>query len=662
MKRREFIEKCALGTAGVALGGLGSLAKANFHVRNNKLAKKVIVLGIDGMDPKLTMKFVEEGILPNFKKLIDNGGFKPLATSLPPQSPVAWSNFITGMNPGGHGIFDFIHRDPELFLPYLSTTKVVAPSKSLKLGDWQIPLNSGKIELLRKGRAFWEILEEHDIPAKIFKMPSNYPPVECNSKTISGMGTPDILGTYGTFSYYTDSPPPDAENFGGGKVYLVTVRENKIEADLIGPSNSFRKDGESAKIPFTVYRDAVNPVAKIVVQNKEILMNQGEWSDWLQIKFEMLPHLHSLSGICRFYLQEVHPKFKLYVTPINVDPSDPAIPISTQNYSKELFDAVGPFYTQGFPEDTKALSNGVFSDEEYLMQAKLVLNERRRIFDHEINCFNDGFFFFYFSSIDQDSHMLLRMMDKNHPLYNAKASPEVKDSIRYLYKQMDEVLAQTMSKVDNQTTLMILSDHGFAPLYREFHLSSWLVENGYTTLLDPSRRGEGEFFDNVDWDHTKAYAMGLNGLYLNLRDREFNGVVDPFEAHDVLNELVGKLENFRDPLNGKNVVKKAYKPQEAYRGNYISEAPDLVIGYQPEYRISDKSTLGEFPDKIIEDRKDKWSADHCMDPSSVPGVLFSNKEIVAKNPAIENLAATILDEFRIEPLPEMTKEQIFKNT
>ena len=585
-----------------------------------------------------------------------------MGTSLPPQSPVAWSNFITGKNPGGHGIFDFIHRDPVKFIPYLSTTGIDPPSRIISVGDWRIPLNSGKIELLRHGRAFWQVLEEYDIPSVIFKIPSNYPPADSNAKTISGMGTPDILGTYGTFSFYTDNPPENAEQFGGGKVYPVEIIDHKIKTHLTGPVNSFHEKEKPAVVPFVVYRDPENPVAKIVIQGKEILLKQGEWSQWIRVEFEMIPHLNKLSGICRFYLQQVHPYFKLYVTPINVDPANPALPISTKNYAQELAREFGPFYTQGFPEDTKALSNGVFSDDEYWEQAKFVLHERRALFDHEFNKFQEGVFFFYFSSIDQDSHMLLRMLDPSHPLYNPKASPDVKNALRYLYTEMDDILAQTMSKVDNHTTLMILSDHGFAPFYREFHLSTWLVKNGYTVLIDPDRKDMGEFYDNVDWDKTKAYALGLNGLYLNLQDREFNGVVDPFGALKIITEIKKKLEQVKDPLNGKKIIRQAYKPVDVYNGDYVDQAPDLVIGYEPGYRISDTATLGKFPKQVINDRTDKWSSDHCMDPNVVPGVFLSNKRIIANDPALQDLAATIIKQFGIKPPADMSNKPVLEDT
>jgi len=659
MKRREFLGKLAGGIAGMALGGVHSFAKAGGpYIKKGGKANKVIVLGLDGMDPKLLTRFAREGAMPNFKQLIKKGGFKPLGTSLPPQSPVAWSNFITGMNPGGHGIFDFIHRDPVNFIPYLSTTQIQGSSRELNIGNWVIPMGGGKVELLRKGPAFWKFLEERDIPATIFKIPANFPPVECKSKTISGMGTPDLLGTYGTFSYYTDFPPENADEFSGGNVYPIKLENDQCTAKLIGPANSLRKDRQEAAIAFTVFRDSGNHVAKIVLQGHEIILNQGEWSSWINVDFEMIPYLQNLFGICRFFLKEVHPHIKLYVTPINIDPANPSMTICTpEDYSGKLCEAVGPFYTQGFPEDTKALSNGVFDDEEYLVQANMVLSERIRLFEHEFNNFSDGLFFFYFSSIDQNSHMLLRTMDENHPLHNSGASPQVKGAIKNFYKTMDNVLKQTMRKVDNNTTLIVLSDHGFAPFYKEFHLSTWLVENGYTKLLDPTRQDEGEFFDNVDWSKTKAYAMGINSLYINQRGREFDGAVDPAAMPQLVDEIKSKLEAQVDPDNGQKVVAKAYKPQEAYSGKCVDQAPELIVGYHPGYRISDTATLGKFPKKIIESRKDKWSADHCMDPRAVPGVLLSNKRITKESPALEDLASTILQEFGIEHPTEIEKKK-----
>ena len=285
--------------------------------------KKVLVLGFDGMDPQILQRLVQERKLPNFQYLMKTGDYKPLKTSIPPQSPVAWSNFITGMNPGGHGIFDFIHRDPETMMPYLSTSKTEAAKKMITIGNWIIPLSGGKVTLLREGKSFWEVLEENGIKTTIFRVPANFPAVDSPAHQLSGMGTPDIQGTYGTFSFYTDEQVDKYGEVSGGKIFPIKVKGNRVQSKLLGPKNSFKKNAPMSTVNFTVFIDPNNPVAKIMVQGHQILLNEGEWSDWVKVKFEIVPLLQSVSGICRFYLKELHPHFKLYVTPINIDPSSP---------------------------------------------------------------------------------------------------------------------------------------------------------------------------------------------------------------------------------------------------------------------------------------------------------------------------------------------------
>jgi predicted AlkP superfamily phosphohydrolase/phosphomutase len=221
-------------------------------------------------------------------------------------------------------------------------------------------------------------------------------------------------------------------------------------------------------------------------------------------------------------------------------------------------------------------------------------------------------------------------------------------------------LAQTLSKFNTKTTLLIVSDHGFSPFTREFHLSSWLVENGYATLNDPTRRGDDEFFDNVNWAKTKAYALGLNGFYINVRGRDCYGTVRPSKARELATEIARKLEDYRDPLNGWQIVTKAFQPKEIYSGKYANTAPDLILGYNRGYRISDEAVLGTFPKDVVGYRKDKWAADHCMDSRVVPGVLLTNRRVIANHPGLEDMAPTILNEFGIESPSEMHGQNVFE--
>ncbi|MBI3662090.1 MAG: alkaline phosphatase family protein [Acidobacteria bacterium] len=624
-------------------------------------AKKMIVLGIDGMDPQLLRQYMDEGKMPHFAALAKMGGFLPLGTSIPPQSPVAWSNLITGMNPGEHAIFDFIHRDPKTLVPYLSTSQVEPPKHTLSLGNWVFPLSSGSVTLLRQGKAFWEILDEHRVPTTVFRMPSNFPPVPSKGRAFAGMGTPDLLGTYGTFSFYTDDLLFASGPVNGGHIYSVSPEENRIAAKLYGPNNSFRKDSPQLSIDFTVVRDPVEPVAKITIQDQEILLRQGEWSDWVRVQFTFVPYLERVTGICKFYAKQLHPQFELYVTPLNLDPSNPALPLSTpESYSRELWEKVGFFYTQGIAEDTKALSSGLLNDEEYLQQARMVLREQRRIFDLELSRFRAGFLFFYFSSLDQNSHMFWRAIDKQHPAANEETSLKHSRVLEELYQEMDEALGKTLERLDENTTLLVMSDHGFAPYHRSFNLNTWLLDNGYIWLRPGAAREGADLFRDVDWSRTRAYGLGLNGLYLNLQGRERNGIVKPGpEADSLAAEIATRLLAVRDPAGNQPAITRVDKASVAYSGPSTSRAPDLIVGYNRGYRAGWGTVLGGFSAAIFEDNTEPWSGDHCMDFTLVPGVLLSNRQIVAASPALTDIAPTILSEFDVPKPKQMTGSSVF---
>jgi predicted AlkP superfamily phosphohydrolase/phosphomutase len=610
---------------------------------------KLIILGIDGMDPQLLRQFMREGKMPNFAKLAEQGSFRELTTSIPPQSPVAWSNLITGMDAGGHGIFDFIHRDPKTLQLYFSTSRVEGPKHAIHLGKWVIPMGGGSAEQLRKGQAFWEILDQKGVPNTIFRIPANFPPVPAKGKTLSGMGTPDLRGTYGTFSFYTDDPTAVSGAVEGGQVIPVQVENSTVTASLIGPDNTFRKDSMPATEPFSVAVDPLEAVGRIAVQGQEFVLREGEWSDWVRVEFQLIPFFGNVKGMCRFYLKQAHPRFQLYVSPINIDPADPALPISTPaGYSRMLSEEVGEFYTQGIAEDTKALSGGVLDDKEYLQQARTVLAEHRRIFDAEFPKFQQGVFFFYFSSLDLNSHMMWRLMDTKHPGYDASRAAQNGSAIADFYQQIDQVLGEVLPKLDNHTTLLVLSDHGFAPYYRSFNLNTWLLNNGYIKLKSLGDADSNEPLANVDWNGTRAYGLGLNGLYINVRGRDRDGIVQAGAKADALiQEIKAKLLHEKDPQTGLPVITRVDVAREAYRGPYANSGPDLLVGYNRGYRAGWKTILGAFPPDVLEDNINPWSGDHCMDYTLVPGVLLSNRKIVAATPALTDIAPTILSEFGI---------------
>jgi predicted AlkP superfamily phosphohydrolase/phosphomutase len=375
----------------------------------------------------------------------------------------------------------------------------------------------------------------------------------------------------------------------------------------------------------------------------------------------LIPFIGNVKGICRFYLKQAHPRFELYVSPINIDPADPALPISTpKSYSRELSEETGDFYTQGISEDTKARSAGVLDDKEFLEQSRTVLAEHRRIFDAEFPKFHSGVFFFYFSSLDLNSHMLWRLIDPQHPEYDAALAADYGSALPEFYQQIDQVLGEVMQHLDDQTTLLVLSDHGFAPYNRSFNLNTWLLNNGYVTLKSEPNPDQNQAFANVDWSRTRAYGLGLNGLYLNLRSREREGIVEPgAQADALLKEIKDKLLSVRDPQNNLAAITRVDRASEVYQGPYAAQGPDLLVGYNRGYRAGWQTILGNFPVDVFENNTNPWSGDHCMDYTLVPGVLLSNRAIEAANPALTDIAPTILAEFGIAKPDGMIGESVF---
>jgi predicted AlkP superfamily phosphohydrolase/phosphomutase len=653
INRREFLKM------GLAAGSMLATSKTSGLVTKvfgkTETAKKIIILGFDGMDPHLVTVWMKQGYLPAFQKLRELGSFSPLETGNPPQSPVVWANFITGMDPGGHGIFDFMHRDPENYIPTFSAAESTPTTRTLSIGNYEFPLAGGEVKNLLKGKAFWQILEEYDIPATVFKMPSNYPPVPTKQRTLSGMNTPDLLGSYGICNYYTTESTRINEDVGGARIHEVYVIGNRVEAKLPGPENAFKKDKPDSVIDFQVFIDPVNPVAKIAIQDHEFILRVGEWSDWKRLRFPLIP-TQSVSGICHFYLKEMRPEFKLYISPINIDPANPALPISTpESYAKELEKEFGAFYTKGLPGDFNSMNNNLLDEREFLEQDNQVLKERITMFDYELARFDSGLLFYYVSSTDQRQHMFWRHLDKNHPIYDPALAATYKNTIRDVYVEADKILDKAMQKVDKDTIIMVVSDHGFSPFRWSFNANTWLKENDYHTLINPWKQGEEQVFMNTDWSRTKAYAYGLNGIYINQMGREGEGLVAAgAEKENLIREIAQKLEEYIDPKTGERPVLRAFVAKDIYNGPYVDNAPDIVMGFNRGYRISWSSPMGRIPKEITEDNTEKWSGDHCIAPELVPGIFFINRKISAPSPKFLDITPTILKIFGIEKPGEIT--------
>jgi predicted AlkP superfamily phosphohydrolase/phosphomutase len=618
-------------------------------------AAKVIILGFDGMDYELTRKMIDAGELPNFARLEATGGrLKALGTAIPPQSPVAWSDFISGADSGTHGIFDFIHRDPKTMQPYMSTSSSKATSM-WTLGRYRFPKNpfeSGGPELLRRGQAFWTVLEERGVETSVLRMPANYPPSGTATRELSGMGTPDVLGGYGTFTVLTSDPfALRDEDVDGGTMVSVEVKKGRVDAKLLGPESPFLKTPTPLTADIVAYVDPVANAAKVVLGEREVLLAAGEWSEWIPFSFPIMPG-QSLPAITRLYLRSVTPHIELYVSPPNIDPSSPYMPISTPgSYAGHLCKCTGYFFTQGMPEATGPAKEGVFTLAEFLAQAKLAGDENVAQYHFVLSEFERGLLFYYFGNTDLVAHIAWRAMDPGHPAYDPVVDGPHADVVPATYRQMDDVVGYTLEHMPQDALVVVMSDHGFASWRRVFHLNSWLRDHGYLTVKSAGKAGSN--YSNVDWSQTRAYGLGINGLYLNLKGREAQGIVEKADKAALIAELKRELLAVVDPATGLPAITKVYVSAETYSdGGSLDIGPDIQVGYAEGTRGADESAIGELMPEAMYDNVKRWSGDHCMDHEAVPGILLTSRPLKKPATALKNLAAAILAEYGVDHYPD----------
>jgi predicted AlkP superfamily phosphohydrolase/phosphomutase len=613
-------------------------------------AERVVIIGFDGMDPELAERWMQEGKMPNFARLRDTGTFTHLATTCPPISPVAWSTFLTGVNPGKHNIYDFLARDAASYQPYLSSAEIREPRRALKLGRYAIPLGRPQTRALRKGKPFWHLLGEAGVFCSVIRVPITFPPEKFPGVLLSGMCVPDLKGTQGTFAFYTTRP--DAPEIRQEGVRIPLERHgDAYRSYLPGPENSLLRGArEELRIPFGLRPDAARGRAELELDGRRYTLRRREYSEWIEVRFR--PGLGiAVDGICRFYLNEVAPHVELYSTPVNIHPGRPALPISHPlTYSVYLSKLLGPYCTLGLAEDTWALNEQVLDDDAFLEQCYLIHAEREQMFFDALEKTPRGVCLCVFDVTDRVQHMFWRYMIEGHPARKPGANGTKARVIEEMYQRMDALVGRVLERVDGRTLVIVLSDHGFKSFERSVNVNSWLHANGYLALKD-SATESGDWFRDVDWRRTRAYAFGLNGIYVNLAGREAGGVVPAAEAAALCDELRQKLTGLVDPRTGRVAIREVFPSRAAYQGPYRENAPDLIVGYAEGYRAAWDCVTGKVTGAIFEDNPKAWSGDHCIDPRAVPGVLFANRKIVAEQPSIADLAPTVLDLFGLKPPP-----------
>lgn len=594
-------------------------------LRRRKLPKgsknrKVVVLGFDGMDYRLTKRFIDEGHLPNFKKLAEEGSFAPLKTTNPSLSPVAWSSFQTGVNPGAHNVFDFLSRDARTYLPKLVSTDI--EEKRTLFGKKSV------YKLTRKSKPFWDILGKFGVFSHIIRVPISFPAEPFFGNILSAMCTPDIRGSQGTFQLLTTDKNRIVSATSGEIRELTTSNQDIYSGEVFGPLDT--------KLPLTA--EKIGDRVKITLGDFSGELSLHELSPWISVKFSK-----NFIGICKVCIQEISPNLSVYVSPVNIDPENQIMPISAPKvFGNYLSKLQGKFGTLGFLEDTWARNEFALNDETFLKQALSNEEERENMLKNVLKRTKDGLIICVFDGTDRIQHMFWRYTESGHPA-PLEDKAKYSDAILKIYQRMDQVIAETKKDLKPNDILIVLSDHGFDSFRRSFHVNAWLHKEGYLVLNDGVK--DTDYLQGVDWEKTKAYGLGLTGIYINKKGRERFGIIEDSEMLE--EEIAGKLKALRD--NGKSVFHEIYRSKVIYKGLYTKNAPDLILGYNLGYRVSWESVTGAIGEEIFTDNIKAWSGDHHIAPELIPGILLSNRKFNRSGPSIFDLAPSILGLWGVKP-------------
>jgi predicted AlkP superfamily phosphohydrolase/phosphomutase len=660
---------------------------------SGKFTQKLVILGFDGMDPHLLKQWMDEGKLPNISKLAKSGGMYPLQTTHSPESPTAWASFATGVNAGKHNIYDFLVRDTTSYLPDLGMVTRTPPKFLFNF----IPLSKPKLTSIRGGTSFWVTAGKQGVRSDMLTVPVTFPPEEVeNGELLSGLPLPDIRGTMGTFSYYaTDlSRYEEGNTEMGGILKRLVFEGDTATSDLEGPPSpivrqqieAIRRQGpalgdsdrakladlqaaQDVRVPFTITWNRAAKTASIAIDGQTLPLEPGKWTPWIDLTFKVnvLIRLH---GMAQMLLVNAGNELQLYVSPVNFKPDNPPIPISSpESFAGDLYKAVGNYRTLGWAEATWALNEGRMDEKTFMDDLMVAFDDRAKVILNRVDQKDWDLLVGVIESTDRVQHMMWRLIDPKHPLYDAALAAQYGDSIERVYKRADEFVGEVVRRVGPDVPVMIVSDHGFHSWRKAVNLNTWLVQNGYMTLKGQQGAdkklsdlfGGGTFWENVDWSHTRAYAMGIGQIYFNLRGRESQGIVSPgAEATALADELSTKLLTMTDPDDSLPIIRAVYKRDDIYTGPYLHNAAELQVGMNDGYRVSWQTTLGGSPPGIVYKNDRKWSADHGgYDFAITSGVFVTGRPINTPAPRIIDIAPTVLRYFGLSVPTDIDGKPLF---
>ena len=673
-------------------------------------AERVIVLGFDGVDAGYTERWMNEGKLPNLARLRAEGTFRPLRPTIPAQTPVSWSTFSTGIDPGRTGIFDFLRRDPKTYLPLFAAfdeTKepfllgeknpiaaaavvltlflvaglivrrrgarmvvliigVILAAGAFAGTKKYIPATRPGVVNRRQGIPFWEVAANAGKKARIVQIPVTFPAHDFPAgKMLSGLGVPDMSGRVGKPFYFTSELDFHRSGSNEFSIEVVQLEDNKgaIQTKIQGPPNKLFGTPPYITIPMTLTVAPDRNSVTIEESGQKVTLRPGEWSGWVDFVFPFNPII-KLHGISRFHLISSQPEVKLYLSPINFDPRalPPGFRITAPaKWASQLAGDFGLYKTLGWQIDTWAISEGFADEQMFWDDMQFTVAQDRKMFDAFLQG-DDDLLVQQFEFPDRVGHVFWRIMDPKHPAYDPKLQKAWGDALLRAYELMDSIVGDAMAAAEkHHAALIVLSDHGFASFRKAVNYDTWLVVNGYLVLKSGVAVRErnvemlfdqGQFWENVDWSKSRAYAMGLGELYINMKGREAQGIVNPGPETEALKaELKQRLLQFTDPETGEHPVRRVLAREEVYRQFDPNMIPDLFITNNDGYRVSWQTSLGGIPKNLIDANKQVWSGDHCsVDPEIVKGIFFYNRKLATdRAPYIADVYPTVLGLLGVKP-------------
>jgi predicted AlkP superfamily phosphohydrolase/phosphomutase len=559
-----------------------------------------LILGFDSFDPTIFERLSEQAKLPNLTRLADTKGYSRFEVSNPPQTEVSWTSIATGLNPGGHGIFDFVHRDPNTYTPFVS----LLPTHRSALGVQFVPPT--------KARTIFEEAASLGYPATSLWWPATFPArPESPVRTIPGLGTPDILGRLGVGTLLTTEKDLADSQQKTALEILQKSGEGRYSGTLVGPSSKKSGANRAASVELSLeILDDHN--ARLMLGKQAIPLTLGKWSPIFEVYFKM-GLLFSIRSLTKAILTQIHPEIRLYLLPLQIHPlASPWRYATPKSLVKQAWKSSGSFLSLGWPQDTTALEEGCINDEQFLDLCASILAHRERVLMQQIDSFDEGVLGCVFDSLDRIQHMFRR----DRP-----------DYVEQWYEKLDSLVGRVSDRLANKgkedAKFFVLSDHGFTDFDLKVHLNRWLIANDF---LVTKNGGDTQGLESIDWSKSKAYAVGLNSIYVNLQGREGQGSVSVDDYQPIVSSLRDKLNQWSG-TDGRPIVQQALLRDEAFNGPLTQYGPDILVGYSPGYRASSETGLGKWKDNLYEPNRDHWGADHCIASQAVPGVLFTNQSL-----------------------------------